>query len=171
MSRNNYKALVLSDEKDFEKAFIEYGEFIYRFTLIRVNYDKELAEDLAQETFLKAWEYRVNFEEEKSSLKNWLFQIAKNLIIDKYRKKDFSNDFSEDYLMKAGFEEDFIKNADYKLVLLKMNELNGDHRELIFLKYIEGMTDTEISLMLKKSRIWVKVTTFRAMQKLRKLVN
>lgn len=61
-----------------------YADMLYRFTLLRVS-DKEVAEDLVQETFLSAWKAREGYKGEASE-KNWLFTINRNKIIDHYRK-------------------------------------------------------------------------------------
>ncbi len=62
-----------------------YGSMLYGYTLKRVN-DREVAEDLVQDTFVAALRAKKNFEE-RSSERTWLFAILKNKIIDYYRGK------------------------------------------------------------------------------------
>ena len=72
-------------EKEFLQAFEKYADDIYRHCYFRV-YDKELAEDLVQETFIKTWKYIISGEEIKN-IRAFLYKVAVNLIIDNSRKK------------------------------------------------------------------------------------
>jgi len=72
-------------EKEFLDAYEKYADAIYRHCYFRV-YNKELAEDLTQETFIKTWKYIVEGKEVKN-IKSFLYRVAVNLIIDNSRKK------------------------------------------------------------------------------------
>src|SRR5579863_136343 len=72
-------------EKEFLEAYQHYADAIYRHCYFRV-YNKELAEDLTQETFIKTWKYITEGKEIKN-LKAFLYKVAVNLIIDNSRKK------------------------------------------------------------------------------------
>jgi RNA polymerase sigma-70 factor, ECF subfamily len=62
----------------------EYGESILTYILLMVR-DYQQAEDLTQETFIKAYRHQQKFEQ-KSSVKTWLFSIAQNVTKDYFRK-------------------------------------------------------------------------------------
>src|SRR4030095_15570655 len=70
---------------DFEKAAMPYVDSLYN-TAYRMTRSAEDAEDLVQETYLKAYKYYDKFEE-GTNLKAWLFKILKNNFINSYRKK------------------------------------------------------------------------------------
>ena len=72
-------------EKEFLSAYEKYANDIYRHCYFRV-YNKELAEDLTQETFIKTWKYIVAGQEIKNT-KSFLYKVAVNLIIDHSRKR------------------------------------------------------------------------------------
>src|SRR3990167_9783866 len=72
-------------EKEFLDAYQQYVDAIYRHCYFRV-YNKDLAEDLTQETFIKTWKYIAEGKEIKN-IKAFLYRVAVNLIIDNSRKK------------------------------------------------------------------------------------
>lgn len=74
----------LQDEEAVHAAYLRYGPEIYRFLLRGIG-DAGAAEDLTQETFVKAWRNADRYDEELSSLRGWLFGIARNTMIDHVR--------------------------------------------------------------------------------------
>ncbi|MFJ7733638.1 RNA polymerase sigma factor [Lysinibacillus sp. NPDC097231] len=77
------------EQEELPKWFDEYGESVltYIFLMVR-NYQQ--AEDLTQETFIKAFRHQEQFEH-KSAVKTWLFSIAHNVTKDYFRKNTRSN--------------------------------------------------------------------------------
>ncbi len=85
----------LNGQDDFLEILIQrYLKFIYNFIYAHTQ-DEALANDLTQETFVKAWRYLEEFDQTKS-FKAWLFQIAKNNLIDWLRRKKRNNVISLD---------------------------------------------------------------------------
>ena len=81
---------------DFEQAAMPYVDSLYN-TAYRMTRNSEDAEDLVQETYLKAYKYYDKFEE-GTNFKAWLFKILKNTFINNYRKRKLeprSVDFAE----------------------------------------------------------------------------
>src|SRR3989344_6691072 len=73
-------------QQQFGKIYDKYIEKIYRFVFLKVD-SQEIAEDLTSEVFTRGWE---SFKREKCDIKNmqaFLYQIARNLIVDHYREK------------------------------------------------------------------------------------
>src|SRR6186997_2352002 len=76
------------DTEAFARLYDEFAEKLFRFIFFRVGH-KEVAEDVLADTFVKAWQ-KLNQVHSPEALSGWLYQIAKNNIIDYYRiKKDF----------------------------------------------------------------------------------
>lgn len=73
------------EQSAFGELYNLYFKKIYRFIFFRVSH-KEVAEDLAEEVFLKAFT-KISSTKEGSSFEGWLYQIARNLVIDYYRQK------------------------------------------------------------------------------------
>src|SRR3989344_2143089 len=74
------------DADTFAKFYDEYVGRIYRFVLFKVSSVQE-AEDITSEVFLKAWEYLGKKDIEIKNLNSFIYQIARNLVIDYYRSR------------------------------------------------------------------------------------
>lgn len=74
----------LGDEEEIHAAYRLYGAELYRFVLRGLG-DPGAAQDVTQETFLKAWRHADRYDPELSSLRVWLFGIARNTMIDHAR--------------------------------------------------------------------------------------
>ena len=72
-------------EQEFSALYHQHADAIYRHCYFRVH-NKDLAEDLTQETFIKTWKYIIEGKEIKN-MKAFLYRVALNLIIDHSRKK------------------------------------------------------------------------------------
>lgn len=90
-----------------EKWLANYGDYLFSIAVLKTN-NREVAEDLIQETFLSAYQYKDSFRGD-SSEKTWLVSILNNKIIDYYRKKDILKNTTE-YLTDTDqrFNESFF---------------------------------------------------------------
>jgi len=159
----------INNSKDFERLFISYNEQIFRLVFFKTGFNKELAQDIAQDIFLKVWEKRENFDPTKSSLKNWIYTIAKNKIIDYYRTRKKVEVEYNDELAKTIY----TKKEDAELserVFKMIGKLSEEEREIITLRYIQDYSVKEISSILEKNYSATKVQLHRAIKKLRELV-
>lgn len=88
-----------------------YGDYLYSLALLKTG-NKEIAEDLVQDTFLSAFKARESFKG-NSSEKTWLATILKNKIVDHYRKKDVLKN-TGDYLAdtEESFHNSFFTTGD-----------------------------------------------------------
>lgn len=154
-------------EELFIQLFRDTNKSIYNFVYFSVGRDKHLAEDIAQETFLRAWKYRNSYESGKANVKTWLFTIARNLIIDNYKKiKEVSNeniDTEDETNVSLALDE----SIDIRIAL---DQLDLSSRELITLRYIEEFELSEIALIIDKNINSTKVAIHRAMQKLKQII-
>ncbi|HKI86342.1 MAG TPA: sigma-70 family RNA polymerase sigma factor, partial [Thermoanaerobaculia bacterium] len=98
---------------DFESATMPYVDALYN-TARRMTRNAQDAEDLVQETYLKAYKYYDKFEE-GTNLKAWLFKIMKNTFINNYRKKQnrpLESDFAD---IEGDFESQLSPEAEGRL--------------------------------------------------------
>lgn len=108
--------------------------------------DRALAEDLVQETFLKALQNADTFEDLGSSQRRaWLFRTTKNLIYDRYRRAVLESQYVQTLDEDAVFLDPGIQKVENELVL---RNLSPEDRTLFTLRYIEGYNASEISEML-----------------------
>ncbi len=101
-----------------------YGDYLFSIAFMKTN-NKEIAEDLVQDTFFSAIKAAKNFKGE-SSEKTWLVRILQNKIIDHYRKKDILKDTTA-YLndTEAAFEAGFFEPDSHSAAYWKKDALPG----------------------------------------------
>lgn len=125
-----------------------------------------------QETFLRAFEY-LQKGKEVENMRALLYRIANNLIIDFVRKK---KEMSLDALAEEGFdptgkEDERMKNRiEEERVRSTMKNLKSEDRELITMRYVDGMKPQEISEFLGESPNVISVRLHRAMKALELLI-
>ncbi|MDE1924633.1 MAG: RNA polymerase sigma factor [Patescibacteria group bacterium] len=153
----------------------------YSFALRFVG-SREEAEDIAQETFLKAWKNLKQYRKEASKFKTWLLRITRNTAIDFLRKKKniafsgFENESGENVLAETVAdqsplpEELFAKAGDSQEVNQALLQLSPRHRELLLLYYTNDLTFQEIGEVLGESQNTTKSRHRRALQALRKIL-
>lgn len=167
------------DQKDFMDAYDKYVDQIYRFIYFKVG-SKEEAEDLSSAVFLKTWGYiREHSIKNSKTLKSLFYKIARNLIIDHYRKNS-----KQDSVPLSGQEleidlpdenQNIIKkteeNWDLSVVETRLPQLKDEYREVIVMRYINELSISEIADILGKPKGSVRVLVFRAINALKELVN
>lgn len=108
--------------------------------------DQELAEDLVQETFLKALQNAEVFEDLSSSQRRaWLYRTMKNLLCDRYRRAVLEKEYLQQSPEEVTYMEPGIQQTENEMVLQK---LTPEDRMLFTLRYMEGYNAQEISEML-----------------------
>lgn len=108
--------------------------------------DRELAEDLAQETFLKALQNADTFEDlGPSQRRAWLFRTMKNLLCDRYRRSLLEEQYIQTHREGISYLEPGIQQAENELVL---RTLPPEDRAVFTLRYMEGYNASEISELL-----------------------
>lgn len=160
------------DPQAFSEIYSLYFEKIYRFVYYRVNH-KEIAEDLVSEAFLKAWN-SLSHIDDASSFSPWLYQIARNLVIDYYRAK--KNDVDLQSLENIlSYEDNIIARTDLSLqqinFLAALKKLNSIQELVIKLKFLDELNNREIAVILKKSEGAIRVIQHRAINELKKIIN
>ncbi len=131
----------------FWVLYDRYIDNIYKFIYIKVS-NKEIAEDLTSEVFLKSLNKINNFKEKKwATFKSWIYKIAYNLVIDFYRTK--RDNLSLDDYMNLERIIDLWKDIDnknkIKEVLKYLNTLKKEHKEIIILRVWYDLSYKEIS--------------------------
>ena len=145
---------------------------VYRFVFLKVT-NKEEAEDLTQQVFMKAWEALPKFESERSPFAGWLFRIARNTVIDFYRtkKSNFSLDEGigiNDYLEDSP-EDIFFKNQERAQVMKSLDYLTEEQKEVVVLRFVEGFYYKEISHITNKNQASLRIMQHRAVKKLKEI--
>lgn len=160
----------LGQEEAFGGIYNLYFEKIYRFIYYRVNH-KEVAEDLAEEVFLKAFS-KIGSVQKDDSFEGWLYQIARNKVIDYYRDKKQIVDLSEveNVLVYENNIIDVLELKDNQKVFLELlKELGADQQLVIKMKFLENLDNDQIAKVMKKNEGAIRVIQHRAISKLQEL--
>jgi len=150
----------------------------YNFALKLVQ-DKQVANDISQEAFIKAWKKIRGFKRE-SGFQTWLFSITRNVAVDWLRKKKdvafsaFENEQGENTLVQALVDnnplpDDLLARAeDVLFVASLLEELDPLYRDVLDLRYSSNMMFEEIGEFLKRPLHTVKSQHRRALIALRR---
>ncbi len=167
-----------SQEERFLKAFDEYVDALYRHSSFRLA-DKERSIELVHDTFTKVWGY-IRAGHTIDSYKPFLYKVLNNLVIDEYRrKKDVSLDslLAEEGKSESSFDElhegsieEVVFGLDAKKAVVLIHELPHTYREVITLRYIDGLGPKEISVLIEETENVVSVRIHRALRLLRERI-
>lgn len=170
-----------TDKSAFMELYKIYYPKLFVFLLARTR-NKEIAEDIAQETFAKAIAAIKNFEYKGHSFGSWLFKIAQNEMISDWRKrKRLISSSPEEIEQAAGSavsaEREFIlqeasaeENHRLQRVLEALEQLSLEEKNIITLKYISNLSYKEISHLMKKRQNTLAVALYRALKKLKEIL-
>lgn len=159
--------------QDVEEIYEQYSNTLYKY-LFCLTHNEDIAEDLTQETFAIAVDKLDTFKGD-CKLSVWLCQIGKHLWYKQSKKlqkeKHISFDELENEISIGEDLEDTICLQEDKLQLFKsIQKLDEPYKDVIYLKLSGNLSFIEIANILGKSPNWVRVTFFRAKQKLKKEV-
>ncbi|MBB6451691.1 RNA polymerase sigma-70 factor (ECF subfamily) [Salirhabdus euzebyi] len=156
-------------KQKIQSWYQDHSNGIYRYIFMMIG-DHEQAKDLTQDTFLKAYNH-LDYFQEKSSDKNWLYRIARNVTIDFMRKRkpirymldSFSavpsRDLSPEKILELGEKEKQLYRA--------LGQLKRSYREVIILRKIKELSIRETAEVLEWKESKVKTTLLRALNALR----
>lgn len=127
----------------------EQYDKIYRYCYFKL-YDKELAQDITQETFLHFYRQQVNLDSAREL--PYLYTIAKNLCTNEFRRKPV--DSIENMAEEAAYDksEEWINHMALKAIIKR---LPPEEQELLFLRYVNEISITSICKITGKSRFAV----------------
>ncbi len=154
--------------KKFGKIYDVYNAKIYRFIFLKVS-SQEIAEDLASEVFLKAWQAFQNREIEH--IQAYLYQIARNAVADHHSKKKMQTVAVDETLEltdpKNPSEKQVLVNMEMERVRKALATLNDDYQNFVIWRYLDELSVSEIAQITGKSEESVRVGVHRALEALR----
>ncbi|MEK7606809.1 MAG: RNA polymerase sigma factor [Patescibacteria group bacterium] len=176
---------LISRAKTDKEAFLElyrgYYPKLFAFLLVRTR-NKELTEDIVQETFTKAIVALKNFQYKGCSFGAWLFRIAQNELISQWRKERKVVQRSPEEMEAVGpggfsVEEQFISQEAsletkerVKNLSKALDELSKEESQLVIMKYISDLSYKDIAVFLKKRPATLAVALHRALRKLKDIL-
>lgn len=156
------------DKDAFGRIYSEYYLRIFRYCQFNLR-DKALAQDLVQETFLRAWKSIGKYSDKNGgTMQAFLFKIARNLIIDQSRKKKTAKlEEWENLPEEADLEGKIDAKEDTKRIWAALDELHEVEKQIIILRYFEDLPFEDVSKILKIKEGALRVRVHRILEKLK----
>ncbi|HET9946495.1 MAG TPA: RNA polymerase sigma factor [Patescibacteria group bacterium] len=163
------KRAQLGEKEAFGKLYEFYVDRIYRFIFFKVRQEKEVAEDLTADVFVKAWEHLGTFK--KGSFQTWLYTIARNRVIDYIRGVKQHVPLNEELVdAKETVEETVIKTLVKEEVLKCLDSLTDEQREVVVLRFVNDLSHREIAQIVGKREDAVRALQYRAIKEIKEKV-
>ena len=166
------------DTAAFGVLYDRYVDIVYRYVLFRIS-DRELAEDITSETFLRALRRITSVTYQGRDVGAWFITIARNIVFDHVKSSRYKLEIVTDEVSESGSapftgqsagdpgpEQAAMSNATRGALLKCIDELGDDQRECIVLRFIQGLSLTETARIMKRNEGAVKALQHRAVRKL-----
>ena len=151
---------------DYEKLYNSYYMQIYSY-VVSIARNRELAEEITQNTFYKAISAKAKFEDKSNEL-TWLCSIAKNLYYDELRKNQHITDMSE--ISELPSDENIertVSDSDMAFrIHFVLHHLDEPYKEVFQLRVFGELSFAQIATIFGKSETWARVTYHRAKLKI-----
>ena len=162
------------DKEAFGDLYERYAQAVFRF--LYAHLDNRLdAEDLTAEVFLRVWRSLPGYREQGIPFQALLFRIARNALIDLYRRSNHVEQALEmddlpdlDGLTNPG--DQVIIRSEYQKVREVLSKLKEDYRSVLVLRFFSGLSPEETALAMGRSPGAVRVLQHRALAAIRLVI-
>ena len=156
-------------EISFRNDILPLKDKLFRLAL-RITLDRAEAEDVVQDTMIRVWNKRDEWQQFES-VEAYCLIVAKNLAIDRSQKKDAQNveltpEMAEEADTSGPYDR-LVNNERMKIIHRLIDELPEKQRLIMQLRDIEGESYKDIAKVLQLTEEQVKVNLFRARQKVK----
>lgn len=153
------------------ELYDRYHGSIFRYIWSRVS-DQQLAEDLTGDVFTRMVTHLPRYRNTRVPFQAWLFRIARNLVIDNYRKASARKELPlESVINKSTGEHDPAQIVEEQIfieqILSVLQILKPIKQDVITLRFIVGLSLQEVAKILGKTTGSIKITQHRALKELR----
>lgn len=167
------RAAQSGDTDAFGQLYDRYVDIVFRYVLFRVN-DRNLAEDLTSETFLRALRRISSITYQGKDVGAWFVTIARNIVLDYVKSSRHRLEFSTAEILDSDSADDpegEVITASIVAELLDcVRQLGDDQRECIVLRFLQGLSVSETAAAMGRNEGAVKALQHRAVRRLAKLV-
>jgi len=168
------RATQAGDQEAFGQLYDRYHEMVFRYVLFRVG-DRQLAEDLTAETFLRALRRIASVSYQGRDIGAWFVTIARNLVLDhvkssRYRLEQTTSEIADLSPSTTGPEQQVLDGATHEELLRCVAKLNSDQKECIALRFLQGLSVAETARLMGRNEGAVKALQHRAVRRLAQLL-
>ena len=160
-----------ADDQLVRELYGQYGSALLGYVSGMVGGDRQRAEDIVQETLLRAWRHPEVLRSEDRSPRAWLFTVARNLVIDSYRAQSSRPvELSDEVVGQAGSTDGGMDSVLTRFELIEaLGGLSPSHREALVLVFYRGHSIAEAAVLLGVPEGTVKSRCHYALRTLRVL--
>lgn len=174
--RELVKRAVKGDSEAFGKLYLKYLDALYRYVYYRVEHDAHTAEDLVDIAFTKAYEHIGRFDTAKGTFQAWLYQICRNCVLDHFRALKHVHPLDHPTVLAQPDpnpepEELAMRGLEYKRVMGALTHLSAGQREVITLKFINGLSNKEIATITGKKEDAIRAIQHRSLESIRAILD
>ena len=175
MSNDEAKLIQRAKQGDpaaFAEIYEQCQPPIYRYIFYQLG-DAATAEDLTSEVFIRLVEKIDRFTYRGRPLLAWLYTIARNLVTDHHRRTKQVQPLESDMQLAADtidVEGSVLGKLTQRRLTIAITHLTEDQRQVILLRFIEGLDNATVATMLGKSVNSIKALQHRALDSLRRIL-
>lgn len=158
----------------FGELYERYAQVVFRFLYAHVD-NRLDAEDLTEEVFLRVWRSLSNYREQGTPFLAFMFRIARNALIDHYRRSARSSqNVSIDEKPIKDHDSDpgevAISNLENEEIRLVLDQLREDYRTVLILRFMSGLSPEETAESMGRTPGAIRVLQHRALLAVRSLL-
>jgi RNA polymerase sigma-70 factor (ECF subfamily) len=145
----------------------EHAAALWSYCLRLTGHDRARAEDVTQETLLRAWRHTSVLDGPRPAVRSWLFTVARNIVIDEWRTKRAQREFAVAEVPDEGTADDTDQLLLSWVVAEALTRLSPEHRAVLLECYYRGRPVAEAAKRLGVPEGTVKSRTHYALRALR----
>ncbi len=162
------------DHERFIGFYHENKDRLFNYLMVRLNYDRQLAEDLLMDIVLKAYEKFHTFDPKKGAFRTWIFTLAHNHLVNHWRgnKKPVSLDKLDEkgvYPATAESGQQAGRQIETQKIRHILSLMQEGEKEIIILRYLQELDYSEIARITGKKQGAVRTSLSRALSHFAKL--
>ena len=152
----------------FEELYRRYADKVYNYFWYRTGHQKDVAEDLMQETFYRAFKHLSRFQIRGYSYLTYLLTIAHNILANYYRSQKMipMSELGDDFDVPAEITDSLERKIEAEALWRAIQDLSPTERDAILMRYQKEMPIKDISRVMARTENAVKLILSRARKKL-----
>lgn len=159
-----------ASEGNFIAYYQQYKDKIYGYFLYRLNFNREIAEDLTSEVFLKALKSFESFDKDRS-FQSWIYTIAHNHLVNYYRTANREVELTENTFSVANDSKRVELGYELDLILKEINNMDTSDKEVLLMRFVDQLSNSEIATLLDREEGAIRTKISRSLAKLRELLD